>query len=138
MAATQTPSSISYGLSTSTTTSMRGAGPCGDDSSRSATSSSRSRSIGATPGSPLGPPASLRERDALLERLHDLSHQVLVATDVDRVVTQLGRLLVDIEHHRQRLHDLAYDDVELEIGGVGVAAPAPRARPRLGPARRRS
>ena len=25
----------------------------------------------------------VRERDALLERLHDLSHQVLVATDVD-------------------------------------------------------
>ena len=29
---------------------------------------------------------------------------------------ELNRL-VDIEHHVQRLHDLAYDDVELEIGG---------------------
>jgi len=58
-----------------------------------------------------------RERDALLARLHHLTHEVLVATDVDAVAAQLSRLLVDIEHHRQRLHDLAYDDVELEIGG---------------------
>ncbi len=27
------------------------------------------------------------------------------------------RLLTDINHHLQRLHDLAYDDVELELGG---------------------
>ena len=59
----------------------------------------------------------VRERDALLERLHRLSHEVLVAVDVEAVASRLGRLLVDIEHHRQRLHDLAYDDVELEIGG---------------------
>jgi hypothetical protein len=59
----------------------------------------------------------VRERDALLERLHRLSHQVLVADEVDEVAAALSRLLVDIEHHRQRLHDLAYDDVEIEIGG---------------------
>jgi hypothetical protein len=59
----------------------------------------------------------VRERDALLERLNRLAHEVLVAEDVDEVAAQLSRLLVDIEHHRQRLHDLAYDDVELEIGG---------------------
>jgi hypothetical protein len=59
----------------------------------------------------------VRERDALLERLHTLSHDVLVVDDVDALASRLGRLLVDIEHHRQRLHDLAYDDVELEIGG---------------------
>jgi len=29
----------------------------------------------------------------------------------------LKRLLVDISHHVQRLHDLAYDEVELELGG---------------------
>jgi hypothetical protein len=33
------------------------------------------------------------------------------------VAAQLSRLLVDIDHHAQRVHDLAYDDVELEIGG---------------------
>jgi len=59
----------------------------------------------------------VRERDALLARLHHLSHEVLVAPDVEAVAAQLSRLLGDIEHHRQRLHDLAYDDVELEIGG---------------------
>jgi hypothetical protein len=60
---------------------------------------------------------ALRERDALLARLNDLSAQVLVTTDVDVLAAQLSRLLVDIDHHAQRLHDLAYDDVELEIGG---------------------
>jgi len=59
----------------------------------------------------------VRERDALLARLLLLSHEVLVEDDVDAVARRLSRLLVDIEHHRQRLHDLAYDDVELEIGG---------------------
>jgi hypothetical protein len=27
------------------------------------------------------------------------------------------RLLVDIGRHVQRLHDIAYDDVEIELGG---------------------
>jgi hypothetical protein len=60
---------------------------------------------------------ALRERDALLVRLNELSSQVLVTPNVDEVATQLSRLLVDIDHHAQRVHDLAYDDVELEIGG---------------------
>jgi hypothetical protein len=60
---------------------------------------------------------ALRERDELLARLDDLSSQVLVAPDVDALAARLSRLLVDIEHHSQRLHDLAYDEVELEIGG---------------------
>ena len=29
----------------------------------------------------------------------------------------MKRLLTDISHHFQRLHDLAYDEVELELGG---------------------
>ncbi len=60
---------------------------------------------------------TLRERDHLLGRLESLSSQVLVAEDVDTLVADLNRLLVDIDHHRQRLHDLAYDEVALEIGG---------------------
>jgi hypothetical protein len=59
----------------------------------------------------------VRERDVLLARLNLLSHDVLVSDNVDEVAGRLSRLLVDIEHHRQRLHDLAYDDVEIEIGG---------------------
>jgi len=60
---------------------------------------------------------ALRERDDLLRRLDQLSSRLLVAPDVDVVAGQLSRLLADIEHHAQRVHDLAYDDVELEIGG---------------------
>jgi hypothetical protein len=60
---------------------------------------------------------ALHERDELLGRLDHLSARVLVAPDVDEVAAQLSRLLVDIDHHAQRVHDLAYDDVELEIGG---------------------
>lgn len=60
---------------------------------------------------------ALQERDLLLSRLNQLSSQVLTAPDVNDVAAQLSRLLGDIERHVQRLHDLAYDDVELEIGG---------------------
>jgi hypothetical protein len=60
---------------------------------------------------------TLRERDVLLVRLNELASQVLVESDVDRVAGELDRLVGDIEHHAQRVHDLAYDDVELEIGG---------------------
>ena len=59
----------------------------------------------------------LRERSTLLERLTALATQVLESGDPEAVALQLRRLVTDIEHHRQRLHDLAYDDVELEIGG---------------------
>jgi len=59
----------------------------------------------------------LRERDALLARLSALGPQVLESPDVERVRSDLERLLTDIAHHVQRLHDLAYDAVELELGG---------------------
>lgn len=58
-----------------------------------------------------------RERDALLARLSTLATQVMVTDDVEDVAGRLARFLTDAEHHDQRLHDLAYDDVELEIGG---------------------
>ena len=60
---------------------------------------------------------TLRERDDLLTRLNALASQVLVATEVDDLVDRLSRLLADIARHHQRVQDLAYDDVELEIGG---------------------
>ena len=61
--------------------------------------------------------AARRERQALLLRLTELGGAVLESPDVDRVRSDLHRLLVDITHHIQRLHDLAYDEVELELGG---------------------
>jgi hypothetical protein len=30
---------------------------------------------------------------------------------------EAGRLLVDVEHHLQRRRDLAWDEVELDLGG---------------------
>jgi len=61
--------------------------------------------------------AAIRERNALLERLTALGTPVLESADVDRVRSDMKRLLTDISHHFQRLHDLAYDEVELELGG---------------------
>lgn len=59
----------------------------------------------------------LRERTALLGRLSVLGPQVLENPDVEVVRVELLRLLVDLSHHAQRINDLVYDDVELELGG---------------------
>ena len=58
-----------------------------------------------------------RERDGLLKRLSTLGPLVLEAPDVEPVRGQLRRLVRDLEHHRQRLNDLVYDMVSLELGG---------------------
>ena len=60
---------------------------------------------------------AVRERNALLRRLAALGPLVLDAPDVEGVRRDLKRLLVDLEHHRQRLNDLVYDSVALELGG---------------------
>lgn len=60
---------------------------------------------------------ALRERNALLARLSALVPHVLQGPDVGRVRDDLERLVADVEHHVQRLHDLVYDEVELELGG---------------------
>jgi hypothetical protein len=59
----------------------------------------------------------LRERDELIARLNAVSAEVLSAPDVDDLADRLSRLLADIARHHQRVDDLAWDDVELEIGG---------------------
>ncbi len=61
--------------------------------------------------------AMVRERDALLCRMSDLTPQVQNAGEVDTLRAELKRFLTDVSHHLQRLHDLAYDDVEAEFGG---------------------
>ena len=61
--------------------------------------------------------AAIRERNALLDRLTALGPPVLESPEVEQVRVDLKRLLTDIAHHFQRLHDLAYDEVELELGG---------------------
>ncbi len=61
--------------------------------------------------------AAFRERNALLARLSSLSAQVLETPDVEATRMELKRLVVDVNRHMQRLNDLAYDEVEMEIGG---------------------
>lgn len=58
-----------------------------------------------------------RDRTALLDRLSDLGPAVLEGNDPDSVRDRLQRLVLDLEHHRQRLSDLVYDSVALELGG---------------------
>lgn len=58
-----------------------------------------------------------RERDSLLARLGAMGPRVLHEPAIDEVQVALWRLLVDVEHHLQRRRDLAWDEVELELGG---------------------
>ena len=46
-----------------------------------------------------------------------LGQRVLESPEVDQVRVDLKRLLTDITHYLQKLHDLAYDAVEIELGG---------------------
>jgi hypothetical protein len=61
--------------------------------------------------------AALRERATLLRRLSALGPLVLESPDVDAVRLELMRLLGDVRHHLQRRRDLAWDDVQQELGG---------------------
>jgi hypothetical protein len=58
-----------------------------------------------------------RERTALLGRIATLGRQVLDVLDIDAVHEDLQRLVHDLERYRQRLNDLVYDAVSLELGG---------------------
>lgn len=61
--------------------------------------------------------SAFRERNALLARLSTLGPQVLETPDVEATRAELKRWVADVGRHLQRLHDLAYDEVELELGG---------------------
>lgn len=58
-----------------------------------------------------------REHGALLTRIAGLIPDVLDHPDLEELRREMRRLLLDAGHHVQRLHDLAYDEVELELGG---------------------
>jgi hypothetical protein len=61
--------------------------------------------------------AAFRERNALLMRLGALGTRVREDADLGAVRAEVARLVVDIGHHVQKVNDLAYDAVELELGG---------------------
>lgn len=60
---------------------------------------------------------AFRERNTLLARLGDLGTQVLEDPDIEHLLADIGRLVTDVSHHLQRVNDLAYDEVEMELGG---------------------
>lgn len=61
--------------------------------------------------------SAFRERNALLMRLGTLGTRVLEDPDVGAVRAEVARLVADVAHHVQRVNDLAYDAVEMELGG---------------------
>ncbi len=60
---------------------------------------------------------SERDRIRLTSRIAALGPAVLDRLDPEAVRLEVSRLVADIEHYRQRVHDLIYDSVALEIGG---------------------
>ncbi len=58
-----------------------------------------------------------RERRTLMLRLSALGPRVLDDPDVEPVREDLVRLVSDLERHCQRLNDLVYDTVALDLGG---------------------
>lgn len=60
---------------------------------------------------------AFRERGVLMSRLSVLADAALTAPDPEALRQDMRRLIGDIGRHVQRLNDLAYDDVELELGG---------------------
>jgi hypothetical protein len=61
--------------------------------------------------------ATDRERQQLLGRITSLGSGLLDRLDTDRVASEVHRLINDVEHYRQKMHDLVYDSVSMEIGG---------------------
>lgn len=58
-----------------------------------------------------------RERVRLLARLAVLRTTLTDAADPEPVRETLSRLLLDVRHHHQRVTDLAYDALSLDVGG---------------------
>jgi len=58
-----------------------------------------------------------RERNRLLARLQVLSASVSDTADLEPARPVLVRLVQDIEHHRQRVNDLLYDGLAMDVGG---------------------
>jgi len=56
-----------------------------------------------------------RERKHLVDRMNRLDASEDISPD--DFSTEVRRLLLDLEHHRQRVNDLVYDSVSMDIGG---------------------
>ena len=60
---------------------------------------------------------SSRCRRQLQARVTALASGVLDRLDAEAIIAELRRLQTDLEHYVQRVHDLVYDSVALELGG---------------------
>lgn len=58
-----------------------------------------------------------RDRRQLMARVSALTPRLSGRSDTDTSYADTKRLAVDLEHYRQRLHDLVYDSVGIELGG---------------------
>ena len=58
-----------------------------------------------------------RERRQLLGRISAIGAGLLDRLEIEGVTMEVQRLLNDVEHYRQRVSDLLYDSVAMEIGG---------------------
>jgi len=59
-----------------------------------------------------------RERNRLLTRVAALVGLLgTEAVDDEPLRQNLHRLAIDLHHHQQRVNDLAYDSVSMEVGG---------------------
>lgn len=58
-----------------------------------------------------------RERTALMGRTSVLAATICDAVDLEPVRESLARLVHDLERYQQRVNDLAYDAVDLDVGG---------------------
>ena len=58
-----------------------------------------------------------RERNRLLTRLTVLAAMLDECPDIESVRESFTRLVLDVRHHHQRLNDLAYDALALDVGG---------------------
>ena len=58
-----------------------------------------------------------RERVELLRELTALGPVVLHQDDIEHVHQELHRAVTRLDRYRQRVHDLVYDAVSLELGG---------------------
>jgi hypothetical protein len=58
-----------------------------------------------------------RERAVLLDQLASLGPAVLEDEDLEGVRGELTRLVTALERYKQRVNDLVYDSVCLELGG---------------------
>jgi hypothetical protein len=56
-----------------------------------------------------------RERKNLVDRMQRLYASEDIAPDA--FTAEVRRLLLDIEHHRQRVNDMVYDSVSMDLGG---------------------